>query len=121
MANREILTEWVDAFNSENIEAIMELYADTAALCLVAKYPLIGIGRNSIRKIYRWLFSSGQRTRIPKNIFEDGDNLILEWKDTAGFYACEVIQFKRNKIISQRSYQEKLPRLKSEQLSFQSN
>src|SRR5690606_16433435 len=62
MADREILTEWVDAFNSENIEAIMELYADTAALCLVAKYPLIGIGRNSIRKIYRWLFSSGERT-----------------------------------------------------------
>ncbi|GGG88064.1 hypothetical protein GCM10007415_22500 [Parapedobacter pyrenivorans] len=121
MANREILKEWVDAFNSENIEAIMELYADTAALCLVAKYPVIGIGRNSIKKIYRWLFSSGRKTCLPKNIFEDGDNLILEWKDIEGFYACEVIQFSCNKIISQRSYQEKLPHLKFEQLSFQSN
>lgn len=53
---------------------------------------------------------------IPKNIFEDGERIILEWKDPKGLRGCGFFHVVDKKIVFQRGYWDKLSFLKQNNL-----
>ncbi|HUM47032.1 MAG TPA: nuclear transport factor 2 family protein [Chitinophagales bacterium] len=106
MTPREILGQWLDAFNSADAEAISNLYAGNAVNHQVANEPVIG--KEAIRQMFATEFARAEMVCIPENIFEDGDWVILEWKDPKGFRGCGFFNIVDNKIILQRGYWDKL-------------
>ena len=49
---------------------------------------------------------------IPENIFQDGNWVILEWRDPVGLRGCGFFHIEEDKIILQRGYWDKLSFLK---------
>ena len=54
-----------------------------------------------------------------KNIFEDGEWAIMEWKDSLGLRGCGFFHVKDNKIVFQRGYWDKLSFLKQHNLPIE--
>ena len=54
-----------------------------------------------------------------KNIFEDGEWAILEWKDPLGLRGCGFFHIKNNLIVYQRGYWDKLSFLKQHNLPIE--
>ena len=101
-----ILEKWIDAFNKADIETISNLYADNAINHQVANEPVIG--KEAIRQMFASEFAKAKMVCIPDNIFEDGDWVILEWKDPKGLRGCGIFHINNDKIIFQRGYWDKL-------------
>ncbi len=55
MTPKEILCQWVDAFNNADVETISELYDDNAINHQVANEPVIG--KEAIKKMFEQDFS----------------------------------------------------------------
>ncbi|WP_241183470.1 YybH family protein, partial [Klebsiella michiganensis] len=55
MTPKEILSQWVDAFNNADVETISELYDDNAINHQVANEPVIG--KEAIKKMFEQDFS----------------------------------------------------------------
>lgn len=106
MTPRQILGEWIAAFNKADVETISNLYADNAVNHQVANEPVIG--KTAIRQMFAADFAKAEMVCIPENIFEDGDWAILEWKDPEGLRGCGFFNIVDNKIIFQRGYWDKL-------------
>lgn len=53
---------------------------------------------------------------IIENIFEDGNWVILEWKDPLGLRGCCFFQIQNGKIIFQRGYWDKISFLRMHNL-----
>ncbi|VYU09170.1 SnoaL-like domain protein [Klebsiella oxytoca] len=70
MKPKEVLCQWVDAFNNADIETISELYDDNAINHQVANEPVVG--KEAIKKMFEQDFSYAQMVCIVENIFEDG-------------------------------------------------
>ena len=117
MTPKEILCQWVDAFNNADIETISELYDDNAINHQVANEPVIG--KEAIKKMFEQDFSYAQMVCIVENIFEDGQWAILEWRDPFGLRGCGFFQIVNNKIIFQRGYWDKLSFLKLHNLPIE--
>ncbi|WP_142473691.1 YybH family protein [Klebsiella pasteurii] len=92
MTPKEILCQWVDAFNNADVEIISELYDDNAINHQVANEPVIG--KEAIKKI-------------------------LEWCAPSGLRGCGFFQIVNNKIIFQRGYWDKLSFLKLHNLPIE--
>ena len=106
MTSRQVLEQWVDAFNRADTEKISSLYADNATNHQVANEPIIG--KEAIRQMFASEFANAGMVCIPENIFEDGDWVILEWKDPKGLRGCGFFHIKDGKIIFQRGYWDRL-------------
>lgn len=106
MTPRQILQQWLDAFNKADAEAISNLYADDAINHQVANEAVVG--KAAIRQMFQKEFASAEMVCIPENIFEDGGWAILEWKDPKGLRGCGFFKVKNDKIIFQRGYWDKL-------------
>ena len=78
MKPKEILIQWIDAFNDGDPETISALYDDNAVNHQVANDPVIG--RTAIKKMFENEVSQAEMVCIIENIFEDGEWVILEWK-----------------------------------------
>jgi hypothetical protein len=61
-------------------------------------------------------FSQADMACIVENIFEDGDWVILEWKDPLGLRGCGFFHIQNEKIIFQRGYWDKLSFLRMHKL-----
>ena len=61
-------------------------------------------------------FSIADMTCITKNIFEDGEWAILEWKDPLGLRGCGFFKVIEGKIKFQRGYWDNLSFLKNHNL-----
>lgn len=86
MKPKEILCQWVDAFNNADVEIISELYDDNAINHQVANEPVIG--KEAMRKKFEQDFSIPEMVCIVENIFEDGQWAILEWRSSLGLRGC---------------------------------
>lgn len=117
MKPKEVLCQWVDAFNNADIETISELYDDNAINHQVANEPVVG--KEAIKKMFEQDFSHAQMVCIVENIFEDGQWAILEWRDPFGLRGCGFFQIVNNKILFQRGYWDKLSFLKLRNLPIE--
>ena len=103
---KHLLTNWVDAFNRGDANALSAMYHDNAVNHQVANEPVYG--RDAIHAMFRREFVAAEMVCIVENMFEDGDWAIIEWKDPKGFRGCGFFQFKDNLIHFQRGYWDKL-------------
>jgi ketosteroid isomerase-like protein len=86
MKPKEILQQWIDLFNQGNSDEIANLYHDDAINHQVANESVAG--KENIRKMFASEFSNAEMTCIVENIFEDGEWVILEWRDSLGLRGC---------------------------------
>ncbi len=99
MKPKEILIQWIDAFNKADSEKLIQLY-----------------DLNAIKQMFDREFSEAEMVCIPENIFEDGEWAILEWKDPLGLRGCGFFHIVNDKIIFQRGYWDKLSFLRMHNL-----
>ena len=114
MKPKEILLQWINAFNNSDPETISALYDDNAVNHQVANDPVIG--RTAIKQMFENEFSQAEMICIIENIFEDGEWVILEWKDPLGLRGYGFFHIIKDKIVFQRGYWDKLSFLKQHNL-----
>ena len=110
MRPKEIVKQWVAAFNKRDVTALGELYHPNAINHQVNTDPLQG--RANIMAMFAAEFAKAEMVCIVENIFEDGEWAILEWKDPLGLRGCGFFQVQNDKIVFQRGYWDKLSFLK---------
>lgn len=113
-SNKSIIENWVSLFNKGDHQAIAQLYHQDATNHQVANEPITG--KEAIQEMFKTEFEAADMTCIVENIFEDGDWVILEWKDPLGLRGCGFFQIENSKIKFQRGYWDKLSFLKMHQL-----
>ncbi len=106
MRPRELVQQWVDAFNRADCDALAALYADDAVNHQVAEQPVKG--KAAIREMFRTGFAAAKMVCMVENIFEDGEWAILEWRDPLGLRGCGFFHVVGGKIRFQRGYWDKL-------------
>ncbi len=114
MKPKELIEEWVKAFNEGNAEKISDFYHLDAINHQVANEPVVG--KKAIFKMFETEFNQAEMTCIVENIFEDGNWGILEWKGPLGLRGCGFFQIDNGKIIFQRGYWDKLSFLRQHNL-----
>lgn len=110
MAPKELVKEFVAAFNRADVEALVNFYSETAINHQVANNPVEG--RDAIRQMFAEEFATANMVCIIENIFEDGEWAILEWRDPLGLRGCGFFHIVEDKIVFQRGYWDKLSFLK---------
>ena len=110
MTPKELIRQWVAAFNNKDYEQLAELYHKEAINHQVANKPVAG--QEAIRNMFKDEFSKAEMVCLVETIFEDGDWAILEWKDPLGLRGCGFFQVMDDKIVFQRGYWDKLSFLK---------
>ena len=106
MTPRQVVEKWLDLFNKADAEAISALYAPEAINHQVANEPVNG--QAAIMDMFAKEFAHADMVCIPENIFEDGNWAILEWRDPKGLRGCGFFQIRKDKIIFQRGYWDRL-------------
>ena len=114
MKPKEVIEKWIEAFNKADVETISELYSEEAVNHQVAELPVEG--KLAIKRMFEQEFAQAEMTCIVVNIFEDGEWAILEWKDPLGLRGCGFFHVRKNKIIFQRGYWDKLSFLRQHKL-----
>jgi limonene-1,2-epoxide hydrolase len=106
MLPKEVLLEWIHAFNKADVTALAELYHEDAVNHQVANEPVEG--KLAIASMFENEFALAEMVCIPENIFEDGEWAIMEWKDPKGLRGCGFFHVVDGKIKLQRGYWDKL-------------
>ena len=106
MTPKELVQQWVDAFNRADVDALAAMYADDAVNHQVAEQPVKG--RAAIREMFRAGFAAAKMVCIVENLFEDGEWAIMEWRDPLGLRGCGFFHVLGGKIAFQRGYWDKL-------------
>ena len=114
MKPKDILLQFIEAFNNADTNALSELYDENAVNHQVANEPVIG--KKAIKEMFIKEFAQVSMTCIVENIFEDGEWAIMEWKDPLGLQGCGFFHIVNNKIVFQRGYWDKLSFLKQNNL-----
>jgi limonene-1,2-epoxide hydrolase len=114
MEPRELVRNWVSAFNRADAEAIAELYSEDAINHQVVKEPIVG--RDAIREMFEREFSRATMVCRIENIFQDGDWAILEWTDPNGLRGCGFFMIRDDRIVFQRGYWDELSFLRQQGL-----
>ena len=110
MKPKDVLLQWLAAFNASNADALASLYSEDAVNHQVANKPVSG--KPAIRQMFADGFASAEMVCIPENIFKDGDWAILEWRDPKGLRGSCFFHILDGKIIFQRGYWDKLSFMK---------
>ena len=106
MEPKQVLQQWIDAFNAADAEKLASLYSEHAVNHQVANAPVEG--RAAIKAMFASEFARAKMVCIPENIFQDGDWVILEWKDPLGLMGCGFFRITDDLIRFQRGYWDKL-------------
>ncbi len=114
MRPRDVVKEFISAFNNADVVALSDLYAEDAVNHQVAEEPVKG--REAIRKMFQDEFARAKMTCIVENIFEDGEWGMLEWRDSLGLRGCGFFHVVDGKIKLQRGYWDKLSFLRQQGL-----
>lgn len=114
MNSKNLIKKWVKLFNEGNADEIADLYHEDAVNHQVADKPVNG--KNAIRQMFSDEFASAKMVCIIENIFEDGEWVILEWKDPLGLRGCGFFLIQDGKIKFQRGYWDKLSFLRQHNL-----
>lgn len=103
---REVVAAWVDAFNRRDADALAALYSEDAVNHQVAEEPVAG--RAAVREMFAEGFANAEMTCIVENVFQDGEWVILEWRDPLGLRGCGFFHIVTGRIVFQRGYWDKL-------------
>ncbi len=114
MTPKQIVQNWVRAFNEGDAEALGNLYSSDAINHQVANAPVQG--QEAIQQMFEMEFAQAEMVCIMENLFEDGEWAILEWRDPLGFRGCGFFHVLNDKIVFQRGYWDKLSFLKMHNL-----
>ncbi len=106
MRPKEVVEEWIEAFNAADVERLAALYHPDAVNHQVAEAPVAG--REAIFAKFEHDFAQAEMTCIVENLFEDGEWAILEWRDPLGLRGCGFFHVRDSKIAFQRGYWDKL-------------
>jgi limonene-1,2-epoxide hydrolase len=106
MQPRELVHQWVDAFNRADIDALTAFYAEDAINHQVAEAPVHG--RQAIRLMFEAGFASATMVCLVEHIFEEGEWAILEWRDPLGLRGCGFFHVLDGQIVLQRGHWDKL-------------
>ncbi len=117
MEPRELVQDWVDAFNRADVAALVAMYSDDATNHQVAERPVVG--RAAIREMFENEFARAEMVCIVENIFQDGEWAILEWRDPLGLRGCGFFHVVNDRIKFQRGYWDKLSFLRIHGLPIQ--
>jgi len=115
MTPKELVIKYVEAFNNVNIEELTDLYAEDAVNHQVATDPVAG--KEAIGKMLKHELSKTPMVCIVENIFDNGEWIVLEWKEPLGFRGCEIFNIVNGKIKLQRGYYDTLSFLKEHGLA----
>ena len=111
---KQIVEEWVEAFNAVDVDRLMSLYSPDAINHQVVEAPLEG--QANIRKMFEREFARAKMVCIIESIFEDGEWAILEWRDPLGLRGCGFFHVVNGVIVLQRGYWDKLSFLRQQGL-----
>lgn len=106
MKPKELVAEWVEAFNQGDSERLAGFYHEDAVNHQVAENKVRG--RGAIRAMFEREFAAAEMVCIVENLFEDGEWAVLEWKDPLGLRGCGFFHVTDGKIKLQRGYWDKL-------------
>ena len=106
MEPKDIIKNWVEAFNQGDADKIASFYHDDAINHQVANEPVVG--KTNIHNMFATEFANAEMVCIVENIFQDDNWAILEWKDPIGLRGCGFFQIKDGLIELQRGYWDKL-------------
>lgn len=99
---KDLIIKWVNYFNEGDTESLSSLYHEDAINHQVANEPIKG--GESIKQMFSSEFSAAKMTCIVENLFEDGEWVILEWKDPNGLRGCGFFHIIKGKIKVQRVF-----------------
>ncbi|HXB45199.1 MAG TPA: nuclear transport factor 2 family protein [Puia sp.] len=119
MTPKQLVANWVEAFNNKDVETLADFYDDDAINHQVANEPLQG--KTAIKQMFADGFRAAEMHCMIENIFEDHDWAILEWKDPLGLRGCGFFYIVENKIKFQRGYWDKLTFLRLHGLAIPSD
>jgi len=114
MEPRELVKNWVVAFNRADADEMATFYAEDAVNHQVVQDPVVG--RDAIREMFAGEFGRATMVCLVENIFQDGDWAILEWKDPKGLRGCGFFNVVGDRIVFQRGYFNELSFLRQEGL-----
>lgn len=114
MEPREVVRNWVAAFNRADADEVADFYAEDATNHQVVQDPMVG--RNAIHKMFKREFGRAEMVCQIENIFQDGDWAILEWTDPKGLRGCGFFNIVDDKIVYQRGYFNELSFLRQQGL-----
>lgn len=114
MEPREVVKNWVAAFNRGDAEEVAGFYAEDAVNHQVVQEPMEG--RDAIREMFAREFDRATMVCQIENIFQDGDWAILEWTDPKGLRGCGFFNIVGDQIAFQRGYFNELSFLRQQGL-----
>jgi limonene-1,2-epoxide hydrolase len=117
MGPREVVRQWVDAFNRGDADALAALYAEDATNHQVPETAVVG--RDAIRRMFEAEFASAEMVCIVEQILEDGEWAVLEWRDPLGLRGCGFFRVVDGRIAFQRGYWDKLTFLRQHGLPIE--
>ena len=111
---REVVKNWVMAFNRGDADAMADFYCQDAINHQVVRDPVVG--RDAIREMFAREFDRATMVCQVENIFQDGDWAILEWTDPKGLRGCGFFKILDDRIVFQRGYFNELSFLRQQGL-----
>jgi len=114
MQPRELVRNWVAAFNTGDANAMAAFYAEDAVNHQVIRDPVVG--RDAIREMFAKEFAMAEMVCLVENLFEDGEWAILEWRDPKGLRGCGFFHVIDGRIVFQRGYFNELSFLRQQGL-----
>jgi hypothetical protein len=115
MRPRQVVEEWVRAFNRADVAALVSLYAPGATNHQVVREPVSG--REAIGEMFAREFAHTKMTCIIEQLLEDGEWAILEWRDPTGLRGCGFFRVVGGLIQFQRGYWDQLSFLRQHHLT----
>lgn len=107
MKPRQIIEQWVKAFNEGDATTLESLYHEHAVNHQMPKEPVQG--RAAIGNMFRSEFAAAPEMHcIPVQIIEEGNWAVLEWRDPKGFPGCGFFEVVDGLIHTQRGYWDRL-------------
>ena len=116
MTPRELVTQWVDAFNRGDADEIAAFYSMDAVNHQVVQDPVVG--REAIREMFANEFARAEMVCLVENLFQDGEWAILEWRDPKGLRGCGFFHVVDDHIVVQRGYFNELSFLRQQGLPW---
>ncbi len=116
MTPKKVLLQWVDYFNAADVDALASLYHEDAVNHQLAYEPIHG--KAAISAMFANEFAKAKMVCIIDSIYEDGDWVILEWKDPLGLRGCGFFNITDGQIKRQRGYWDQLSFLKQHGLEL---
>lgn len=114
MEPRDVVRQWVEAFNRADADELASFYAEDAVNHQVVRHPIEG--RTAIREMFATEFARAEMVCLIESLFQDGEWAILEWKDPKGLRGCGFFHIVDDRIVFQRGYFNELSFLRQQGL-----